>query len=111
MVSAQPRLITQVTGDLTHVGFWAANVFVDHYSNYCCTHLMRGTSDEETFWEKEAYEHLVSTHRARVCAYRADNRRFTDPQFEDRVQTCGQHISHCWVVSHHQSAIIESRIK
>ena len=56
MVSAQPGIIPQVTGCLTHVIFWESTVFVDHYSYYCYTHLMRGASAEETLWEKEVYE-------------------------------------------------------
>ena len=30
MKSAQPELISQFTGDLTHARFWADTVFVDH---------------------------------------------------------------------------------
>ena len=33
MVSAQPGIIPQVTGDLTHARLWAATLFVDHYSD------------------------------------------------------------------------------
>ena len=50
---------------------------------------MRGTSSEETIYTKEAYKRLAATHGDRVCAYRADNGRFTDPQFKETVQTRG----------------------
>ena len=53
MVSAQPGIIPQVTGDLTHARFLAETVFMDHYSDYCYTHLMKGTSAEENLKEKE----------------------------------------------------------
>ena len=83
ILSAQPGIIIQVIGDLTHTRFWAANVFVDHYSDYCYTHLMRGTSVEKTLGAKEAYKCLASTHRSKVCIYRSDNGRFVDPQFNE----------------------------
>ena len=46
MISAQPGLIPQVTGDLTHTIILAASVFVDHYYRYCYAYLIRGTSSE-----------------------------------------------------------------
>ena len=49
---------------------------------------MRGTSSEEIHRAKEAYERLVTTHGARVCAYRLDNGRFAEPHFKEVVQTC-----------------------
>ena len=52
---------------------------MDHYSYYCYTHLVRGSSAEETLCTKEAYERLEATHRSRVCAYRADNGRSQSP--------------------------------
>ena len=111
MVSSQPGLIPQVTGALTHARLWAATIFLDHYSNYFYSHLTRGTSSEETLWANLAYEILVATHNTRVCAYRADNVFFVDPQFKEAVQTCGQQISYCEVSSHHQNEIVERRIK
>ena len=50
---------------------------------------MRGNSDEETLQAMEAYERLAATHGARVCAYRADTRRFTEPIFKKSVNNCG----------------------
>ena len=58
MVSSQTGLIHQVTGDITHMRFYAANILMNHHSDYCYTHLMRETSYEETIWSKEAYEIL-----------------------------------------------------
>ena len=60
---------------------------MDHYSDYCYIHFMGVTSDEETLWSKEAYERLEATHKAKVCAYRADNRSFVDPLFKEALQT------------------------
>ena len=73
----------QVTGDLTHVRFWKSTIFTDHLYKYCYTHLMRGTSAEETLRSKEAYEHLKATHGASVCAYRAENGRFEEKHFKE----------------------------
>ena len=72
---------------------------------------MRGASAEETIRYKEAYKYLEATHRARVCAYREDNGRFTEPQLKEAVQTCRQHIIYCGVGSHQQNAIMEISIK
>ena len=46
MVYAQPGLVPQITGGLTHSRFWAATVFVDHYFDYFYAQLIRGTSYE-----------------------------------------------------------------
>ena len=70
MVSAQPGIISQVTRDLTHMKFWAATIFVDHYSYYRYTKLIRLNLDEKTFWANEADEHLAVTHMAGVSIYR-----------------------------------------
>ena len=111
VISVQLGIILQVTGALTHTRFWPSNIFVDHYSGYYYTHRMRVTSAEETLWVKEAYERLASIHRARVYAYRADNGRFTEPLFNEAVQTFRKYIIYCGVGSHHQNAIVEPRIK
>ena len=83
MVSAQPGLITQVTGALTHAIFCAATLSMYHYSDYCYTHLTRINQIEETLWKREAYKRLVATYRSRVCAYREDNERFADTLFKE----------------------------
>ena len=72
---------------------------------------MKVTSGEETLRAKEAYERLESTHGDRVCAYRANSRRFAEPISKEAVQTCGQQISYCGVGSHHHKEIFERRIK
>ena len=40
MFSDQLGIIPQVTGTITHLVFWAATVFVEHYYDYCYTRLM-----------------------------------------------------------------------
>ena len=46
-----------------------------------------------------------------VYAYRADNRRFSEPLFKEAVQNCGHHIRYSGVGSHHKKEIVERRIK
>ena len=60
---------------------------------------------------KESYEHLSASHKARVCAYRADNEIFTDPLLKEALHTCRQEISYCRGVSHNQNTIVEHMIK
>ena len=72
---------------------------------------MRGTSDEETLWAKEAYERLAFTHGDRFCAYRLDNISFAYTLFKEVVQTYGHQIIYCGVGYHHQKTIVDHRIK
>ena len=72
---------------------------------------MRGTSSEKTLQANEAYGHLSATHGYRVCTYRPDNGRFSEPLFKEEFHTYGQHISYCGVGYHHQNAIDEHRVK
>ena len=46
-----------------------------------------------------------------VYAYRADNRRFSEPLFKEAFQNCGHHIRYSGVGSHHKKEIVERRIK
>ena len=42
--------------------------FLDPYSDYCYTHLIRENSAEEKNQEKGVYKRLAATHRTRVYA-------------------------------------------
>ena len=81
MFSAQPGIIPQVTGSLTHASFWATTVYVDQHSDYFYAHTMRGTSEGDTLHAKEAYKRLADTHGYRFCAYRVDNGRLSYPPY------------------------------
>ena len=72
---------------------------------------MRETFSDETLHAKEVYKRLAATHGARVCAYRAENVRFSYPPFKEVIRSCRQKIRFCGVVSHHHNAIVERRIK
>ena len=71
---------------------------------------MRGTASEETLQSKEASTCLEATHKARVCAYRTDSRRFVYPLFKEAVQTWRQQISYFGVGSKHKNTIVEHSI-
>ena len=88
-----------------------SHFFLDHYSYYCYTHLMRETSAQDSLHAKESYKCLAVTHGTRVCAYRSHNERFSDTPFKEAIRSCGQQISFCGVRSYHQNEIVESRIK
>ena len=46
LVSGQPDLIPQIGGHLNAAIIWAANVFVDHFSNLVYVYLMQSTMQE-----------------------------------------------------------------
>ena len=48
IVSAQPRLIPQMSGFLTSYRLWGCTTFVDHVSEYVYVNLMRDLSLSET---------------------------------------------------------------
>ena len=56
IVSHEPGLVPQVTRKLTHQRHTGAVVFSDHCTDFIYTHLVKGTSIEETMLSKHAYE-------------------------------------------------------
>ena len=76
LISAQPGLISQVTGTLTHARYWAATIFVDHFSDVFFVSLMRGVSDAETLAAKRAYSNFAALHNVEVKQNHAENLRF-----------------------------------
>ena len=46
--SAQPVLVPQLSGKLTHVRIWVDQVMVGHFSDLTYAHLMRSAIQEET---------------------------------------------------------------
>ena len=111
MISGQPGLIPQVTGKLTLARFWAACVFVDHFTSFIYVHLCRGTSAIETLEAKAAYERLAETYGVTVRAYRGDNGRFAETAFKESCASLNQKLTFCGVGAHHQNGIAERAIK
>ena len=111
IVSHQPGLIPQLTGKPTHERFWGSVLYVDHATDYIFNHLIRGTSSQETFESKMAYERHAHTHGVTIEAYHADNSRFNDAKFAGSCRDAGQQLTFCGVGAHHQNALAESKIK
>ncbi len=107
----QPGLTSQVTGTVTHARYWAATIFVDHFSDVFFVSLMRGVSDAETLAAKQAYGHFAALHNVEVKRYHADNLRFNSQSFLEDVTHNNQEITFCGVGAHHQNGIAENGIK
>ncbi len=73
LVSAQPSLILQISGRLTHQCVNRATVFVDHCSDHVYVYLMRDLSFDETLAAKHSYERFLTLHGIQSKAYHANN--------------------------------------
>ncbi len=111
LVSAQPGLIPQISGQLTCLRIVGATVIVDHYSDHVYVFLMCDLSLEETLIAKHSYERFLSTIGVTAKAYHADNGRFADEGVKDDCTTSNQSITFCGVKGHHQNGIAECNIK
>ena len=111
MISPYGGLIPQMKGRLMKAKYYAATVFVDHYSDFTYVHLMRDTTAESTLEAKQAYEHLLQSYGHKVLAYHADNGRYAEKVFIKDVKDKAQRLTYCGVGSHHQNGIAERHIK
>ncbi len=73
LVSAQPRLIPQMSGSLTNLRIMGATVIVDHYSYHTYIYLMQELRFVETLLAKHAYEKFLASLGIKSKAYHADN--------------------------------------
>ncbi len=73
LVSAQPGLIPQISGRLTHQHVNGATVFVDHCSDHVYAYLMRDLLLDETLAAKHGYERFLALHGIQSKAYHSDN--------------------------------------
>ena len=111
IVSAQPGLISQMSGFLTNQRLWGTTTFVDHVSNYVYVHLMRDLSLTKKLLSKSAMEKVMTQAGQTVKHYHADNGRFSGNGFIDTVNGKDQKITFYGVGAHHQNGIIENKIK
>ena len=111
IVSAQPGLVPQMSGFLTHDRLWGATTFVDHVSDYVYVHLMKNFSIEETLSAKKAFEKIFSGADCEVRSYRADNGRFADSKWQESCDKLGQGLTFCGVGNHRQNGKIEAKNK
>lgn len=111
MISPFGALIPQMKGRLMRAKYYAATIFVDHYSDFTYVHLMQDTTAVATLEAKNAYERLIGTFGSKVLAYHADKGRFAENAYMTDVKDKGQNITFCGVGSHHQNGIAERRIR
>ena len=111
MVSPYGGLIPQMRGRLMKAKYFAATVFVDHYSDYTYVHLSRDTKTDSTMEAKFAYESLLHQYGHDVRAYHADNGRYAEPAFHADAKKKMQGMSYCGSGHHSQNGIAERRIQ
>ena len=111
LVSAQPGLLPQMTGKLTHKRVWGATVFYDHGSDYSYVHLMTDLTSSSTIEAKHAFERKMATYDVTIKHYHADNGRFNDIAFREDCKKSKQKLTFCGVGAHHQNGVIENHIK
>ena len=81
MISPYGGLIPQVKGKLMRAKYYAAQIKVDHYSDYTYLHLMKDTTAETTLEAKNSYERLMESHGRKDLGCHADNGRFAEKVF------------------------------
>ncbi len=69
LVSAQPGLVSQMSGFLKNFQIWGATIFTDHFSNYLYVALMRDLSLDKTLLAKTAFERHASKGGITVSSY------------------------------------------
>jgi hypothetical protein len=111
LVRAQPGLIPQISGKLTHQRVNGSTIFVNHFSDHMYAYLMRDLTLDEPIAAKHGYERFLHSHGIQSKAYHADNGCFADQGFRDDCMQNNQIITFCGVGSHHQSGIAERNIK
>ena len=111
VVSAQPGLMPAMSGHLANFRVTAAAVFADHFSDFACAHLMKSAAQEETPQAKLAFKKLAETCGITILSCHADDGRFAESAFQQKVEECNQTITFCGVGAHHQNDIAEHSIK
>eukprot|EP00957_Ditylum_brightwellii_P002652 203839-Ditylum_brightwellii.AAC.1 len=84
---------------------------VDHATNFVYSHLIRGTTVEETLAAKKAYGRVLDEYGHRVKSYHGDNSRFDSSKFQKSCKKAKQSFSYCGVGAHHQTGIAEAMNK
>ena len=111
MISPFGGMVPQIKGRLMKAKYYAATIFVDHFTDYTYVHLMKDTKAENTLEAKNAYEALMLSHGHKVLAYHADNGRYAEEAFKQDAKDKAQIMSYCGVGAHSQNGIAERRIK
>jgi hypothetical protein len=91
--------------------FRYVTVFTDHFSDLSYVHLQKTITSAETLEAKDAFEAYAKSVGVTIQHYHADNGRFSDNLFLERVKDKGQTISFCGVNAHFQNGIAEKKIR
>ena len=110
MVFAQPGLIPQMSGRLTHLRVMGVMVFADHFSDQVYVYLMKDLMLAETLMAKYAFVKYLASLGVESKAYHA-NGHFADKGFRDDCILSNQTITFCGVGSHRQNGIADWKIK
>ena len=108
--SSRPVFVPQLLDKLTSTCSWAAQVMADRFSDVSYVHIMRRTSQEETFSEKSAFEIWSATFIVKIKGYHSYNEIFSEQPFRSVIEDSIQTISFCRVWSYHQNDIVEWKI-
>ena len=111
LVPAQPGLIPQISGKLTHQRVNGSAIFVNHFSDHVYAYLMRDLTLDKMIAAKHGSECFLHSHGILSKAYHADNGRFADQGFRDDCMQNNKILTFCGVGSHHQIGIAERKIK
>ena len=111
IVLAQPGLVPQSMGKLTHDRFWGSVIYVDDVSDFIYNHLVKGISSKETLESKLSYERVLLSYGRKVKGYHADNLSFNDSNFKGSCIKGGQKLTFCGVGAHRQNGIVEAKHK
>ena len=88
-----------------------ATLFVDHYSDFTYTHLMKNMNAETTVEAKYFFERQLHSHQVSTKYYHADNGLFDTQIFKQSISTSKETLSFCGLNAHHQNGKEENRIK
>ena len=83
----------------------------DRFSDVSYVHIMRRTSQEETFSEKSAFEIWSATFIVKIKGYHSYNEIFSEQPFRSVIEDSNQKIIFCGVGSHHKNIIFERKIQ
>ena len=72
---------------------------------------MKTFTTEETIDSKLAFDRTLQQYDVNVKSYRADNGRFHDEAFIQKINRSLQTISFCGVGANHQNSVAESNIR
>ncbi len=110
LISAQPGLVLQEKGTLTHDQIWAPTEFVDYFTCFVYVALMADQTAESTLKAKHAFERFAATRNVSVEHYHADNGIFTNKLFCEDEKNSMQQLTLCSICAHHQNGPVEQAI-